>query len=217
MTQQIHGTRQLKDSTVSDGKLAVPYVKADGTRAFTGNQSMGGFKITNLAAPSGANDAARMADLGGGPVLTGVPVFESNVTSTTYATSGIEYLPVAKNASPEHYFAFDGNATRDGNVVFDVIYAMSVSNGGDIALQVDYVIIREGDDPNETITVQSPMVFTPGTGTTRKTLVGDYDSETISMSIAVLQGDYLKVYVTRKNVAGDTHTGTMNILGVRPK
>lgn len=34
------------------------YIKADGTRAFTGAQSMGGFKLTNVADPTLAQDAA---------------------------------------------------------------------------------------------------------------------------------------------------------------
>lgn len=36
-------------------------VNKNGTKAFAADQSMGGFKLTNLAAPSGNNDAARKA------------------------------------------------------------------------------------------------------------------------------------------------------------
>lgn len=49
---------KIANSTISDGKLATSYTKADGTRAFTGDQSHGGFKITNLGAPSASTDAA---------------------------------------------------------------------------------------------------------------------------------------------------------------
>jgi hypothetical protein len=49
---------KIASGTISDGKLATAYIKADGTRAFTGAQAMGGFKITNLGAPSAATDAA---------------------------------------------------------------------------------------------------------------------------------------------------------------
>jgi hypothetical protein len=48
-------------STVSDAGLAVSYIKADGTRAFTGDQSMGSHKITNVTDPGSAQDAATKA------------------------------------------------------------------------------------------------------------------------------------------------------------
>jgi hypothetical protein len=39
------------------------YIRADGTRAFTGDQSMGGQKLTDLGAPVAGSDAARLADV----------------------------------------------------------------------------------------------------------------------------------------------------------
>jgi hypothetical protein len=39
------------------------YILEDGTRAFSGDQSMGGFKITSLGAPVANDDAARKADV----------------------------------------------------------------------------------------------------------------------------------------------------------
>lgn len=68
MTQtQIHGGTQIRDATitaiqlsgtagVTDGQLASSYTKADGTRAFAGNQSVGGFKFTNSADASADTD-----------------------------------------------------------------------------------------------------------------------------------------------------------------
>jgi hypothetical protein len=68
-TTQIDGGRQVKSGTITttqlsssagitDGQLATSYIKADGTRAFTGDQSMGSHKITNLTDGSSAADAA---------------------------------------------------------------------------------------------------------------------------------------------------------------
>jgi hypothetical protein len=45
------------------------YILVDGTRAFTGEQSMGGNKLTNLAQPTSDNDAARLTDI---PAFYGV-------------------------------------------------------------------------------------------------------------------------------------------------
>jgi hypothetical protein len=55
-------TTKILDANVTDAKLATSYIKADGTRAFTGNQSAGGFKHTNLAnGATGTQDAATVA------------------------------------------------------------------------------------------------------------------------------------------------------------
>jgi len=60
----------LDTSAIDHGGLAglsdddhTQYILADGTRAFSGDQSMGSFKITNLAAGSSANDAVNYSQL----------------------------------------------------------------------------------------------------------------------------------------------------------
>jgi hypothetical protein len=67
--QQIDGARQVKSGTITttqlassagitDGQLATPYIKADGTRALTGALSMGSNQLNNLATPTSSSDAA---------------------------------------------------------------------------------------------------------------------------------------------------------------
>lgn len=53
--------KQLRDSSVADGKLVEDYILANGTRAFTGLQDMGGFRITNAQDPVNPQDYATMA------------------------------------------------------------------------------------------------------------------------------------------------------------
>lgn len=69
--------RQLIDGIINDAKVAAGaniatskladgsnFIKRDGSVAFTGAQSMGGNKITNLGTPTpGTNDAARIVDV----------------------------------------------------------------------------------------------------------------------------------------------------------
>lgn len=64
---QIDGSRQVKDASVTNAKLAgsialtkleKAVLAADGTQALTGNLGAGGFKITGLADPALAADAA---------------------------------------------------------------------------------------------------------------------------------------------------------------
>lgn len=52
---------RLASGTVADDRLATSYIKADGTRAFTGNVSLGNNRITSLADPSASTDAATKA------------------------------------------------------------------------------------------------------------------------------------------------------------
>jgi hypothetical protein len=66
---QLDGGRQIKAGTITNAeisasanialtKLAEAVVQADGGQAFTADQSMGGFKLTNLADPVSSSDAA---------------------------------------------------------------------------------------------------------------------------------------------------------------
>lgn len=48
---------------VKDDQLNESYIKSNGSRAFSGNQSMGNNRITNLGAPINDNDAVRKIDL----------------------------------------------------------------------------------------------------------------------------------------------------------
>ena len=52
-------------AAIATSKLAdaANFILRTGTVAFTADQSMGNFKLTNLAAPVSANDAARLIDI----------------------------------------------------------------------------------------------------------------------------------------------------------
>ncbi len=57
---EIAASANIATSKLADGAL---FIKSDGSVAFAADQSMGNFKLTNLAAPVSANDAARLADV----------------------------------------------------------------------------------------------------------------------------------------------------------
>ena len=92
MTQtQINGATQIRPSsiisdriaigTVADDRLATSYTKSDGSRAFTGNQSMGGNRITSLGDPAASTDAATKAYVDG--LLQGFDWKQSVKVATT--------------------------------------------------------------------------------------------------------------------------------------
>lgn len=72
---------RLEAGTVADDRLYEDYIKADGTRAFTGDQSAGSNKITNLADPVSDTDAANKRYVDG--LLQGFDWKESVRAATT--------------------------------------------------------------------------------------------------------------------------------------
>ncbi len=60
-TTQIHGTRQIKSASIDKTRVDSTIIRADGVNAFTADQSIGGFKLTNLGTPSSNTDAATKA------------------------------------------------------------------------------------------------------------------------------------------------------------
>jgi hypothetical protein len=55
---QINGATQIQLGSVADDRLTDRYIKANGSRVFTANQSLNGFRLTDLADPVSAQDAA---------------------------------------------------------------------------------------------------------------------------------------------------------------
>lgn len=55
---KINGLTQIQDNTITSGQVAASIIVAAGTNAFTANQSLGGFKLTNMGTPTANGDAA---------------------------------------------------------------------------------------------------------------------------------------------------------------
>lgn len=112
-------TRQIADSAITDAKIAagagiasskladgMNFVNKDGSVAFTGNQSLGGNLITNLATPSSNNDAA----------------------NKSYVDTQISNLNSLFDSKPSAKAATTGNIniSNPGTATFDTI---TLSNG----------------------------------------------------------------------------------------
>ncbi|HRA92205.1 MAG TPA: hypothetical protein PLR79_08575, partial [Acinetobacter sp.] len=88
------GTSQIKAASISNAdihasaaialsKLAEAVIQADGGQAFTANQSMGGFKLTDLGTPTASTDAVTKAYVDG--VSAGLDYKEAVRLATTAA------------------------------------------------------------------------------------------------------------------------------------
>lgn len=76
-------------ASIADAVLAVAYIKQDGTRAFTGNQDMGGNKLTGLANGTSATDAVSRQQLDS--VSAGLDPKASSRAATTAALAAVTY------------------------------------------------------------------------------------------------------------------------------
>jgi hypothetical protein len=120
---QINGAQQVKANSIGAGQVAASVIVAAGTNAFTADQSLGGFKLTNVGAPTGGGDAANktyvdnavvgLFDYKGGTDASANPNYPAAVVGDTYRVTvagkvggasgksvdvGDVYLAVADNA-----------------------------------------------------------------------------------------------------------------------
>lgn len=89
----VNGHEQVKANSITAAEVDSTVIIAAGTNAFTGDQSMGTHKITNLAAPTNPNDAARLADVTA--AAAGIDPKESVRAATSAALPSFTYGALA--------------------------------------------------------------------------------------------------------------------------
>ncbi len=126
--------RQIADSAITDAKVAAGaniasskladganFIKKDGSVAFTGAQSMGGNGITNLATPSGNNDAANKGYVDS--QVAGLnSIFDSKPSAKAATTGNI-------NLSNPGTASFDGITLSNGDILFVRAQSAPAENG----------------------------------------------------------------------------------------
>ena len=130
---QIHGGKQIQAATITNAeisasaaialsKLAEAVIQADGGQAFTADQSMGTFKLTNLGSGTAASDAINKGQLDA--AIAGLAWKAPAAAATTAVLSG---TMIADNGTPATgeraynttnktitWFATEGPTTIDG-------------------------------------------------------------------------------------------------------
>jgi len=170
------------------------YTKADGTRAFTGDQSMGGFKLTNLANPSANTDAVNLQTMHN--YLNGMKpktaVRAATLVAGTLASSfengdvidGVtlvtgDRILIKNQAAPETNGIYTVNASGAPTraVDFDSISPIDEVNGALVAIQEGSqagqswvqqgVVATIGTDPVNFVFFNAADVITASTGLTK--------------------------------------------------
>jgi hypothetical protein len=142
---QINGGTQIRSGTITttqlasaagivDGQLATAYVKADGTRTYTGSHNFGGFEATNLGTPTASSSAATKGYVD--TIAQGL----DNKYSARAATTGAETYTIAS-----------GSVTQINGTTIDSV----TPNIG------EYILVK---DAPATSGVGSPSSIQPGNG-----------------------------------------------------
>ncbi len=149
----------------------------------------------------GTGASASFVDTNGvnGQFAQAVEALITAVQASTYATSGVRYVPIGDGDS----FGIQFRATRSGRLWILLSYAMSVANGGTITLDSTQLALADGEDPDTAPSAGSTTTWTPGSDNDRKT-------KEVDTGFNVVEGDDVAFVFTRN--ASDTHTGSLNLI-----
>lgn len=183
---QVRGTTQIKDLSITNAKIATSagietskladgaeFLQRDGSVALTGNLSAGSNKITDLAAPTAANDAARLTDVQA--ATAGLDVKESVRAASTPAGGDVDITTELENGD-----ALDGvtlatgdrvllkdqtDASENGIYVVVATGAASRSEDADTDAEVNpnmFMFVQEGTvnaDTGWVLTTDNPITL----------------------------------------------------------
>src|ERR1700756_932531 len=136
-TTQIRGNTQIQANTVTSGQVDSSVIVAGGGNAFTGDQSMGSHKLTNLATPVSSTDAATkgyadtlaqglnakysartMTDAETLTIASGSVTQIAGTTAGGISANGGEYIPIPNAPSSTGAAGGSTFSTQPGNGLY---------------------------------------------------------------------------------------------------
>jgi len=178
---QIDGGKQIRAATITNAEIAAAaaiatskladsanFILRGGSVAFTADQSMGGFKLTNLGAPTADSDAARKQDVDA--AKQGLDIKDSCRVATTEALPANTFAANALTADANGVLTVDGVATVLNDRILVKNEAAGLRNGlyyvsTEGTAGVPYVLTRV-TDANTSAKVTSGMFTFIEEGTT---------------------------------------------------
>lgn len=166
-TTQIRGGTggQIKAGTVSKADTDTTLIAADGTRAFSGDQSHGGFKITNLGTPSASTDAATKGYVDG--VATGLDVKASVRAATTanITLSGAQTIDGVSVIANDRVLVKNQSSGAANGIYVAAAAAWTRATDADVSAEVTtgmFTFVEEGTTNGGTgwvLTTANPIVL----------------------------------------------------------
>lgn len=120
-------TAKIAANAVTSAKVDSSVIIASGANAFSGNQSMGGFKLTNLNAPSSDADAANKAYVDA--IAVGLTDYKESVRVTTTGNLSATFASNTLVSTSNGALTIDGVALSVGNRVLVKDQTSGLQNG----------------------------------------------------------------------------------------
>lgn len=163
---KIDGSRQIKDASIADAQIAAAaaiatskladganFTKRDGSVAFTGNQSMGGNRITAVGTPSAGTDAANKDYVDG--VAQGLDIKPSVRAATTanITLSGTQTIDGVALSAGDRVLVKDQTTGSENGIYVVASGAWTRASDADTSAEVNagmFTFVEEGTTNGDT-------------------------------------------------------------------
>jgi hypothetical protein len=130
-------TAHVADAAITEAKLANQFVRTDGVNTFSANQSLGGFKLTNVATPTDGTDATNKSYVDAR--LAGLTWKDATVAATTanITLSGLQTIDTVAVKAGDRVLVKDQTAQEENGIYVASATAWSRSSDLDEATPVN--------------------------------------------------------------------------------
>lgn len=214
-TTQIAGNRQIQAASIDSTRVNSTIIVAGGTNAFTADQSLGGFKLTNLANGVSAQDAATVAqvDAARQGIMVKDPVKVAS-TANIASLSGTMTIDGVALSAGDRILVKDQSTAANNGIYVVAASTWSRSTDADVSAEVKggmMMWVNQGTtngDKQFILTTDDPITL--GTTPLTFTLFAGGTSYTAGAGLA-LTGSTFDVTNTDTSITVGTDTVSVNL------